>query len=310
MEATTAERLEIHPAWLLWSGYCIGGTAEDYSVEKYYALAWNQLRDPMDLPEYNESHAFPSLKPSIDVFRPPLRSRKQRGWFQIRPRRAVYSHPPPQSPSSTPLIRRSGADVPPELFERILRLIFQNFEDVRSRRQALAKCGQVCRYWAARCRAELSKYLTLGSRQDVLDFCSFKRDPACAFSGYVTGVLVPSLDMSEKPWVHHLTQAWDSPDAKPLSLSLGGPLPRKWKTIRSIHQALPQSLPPHFSHNISQLRISDLCFRMFQDLTHLVGELPHLVELRSEKVVWGSFPAMLPRLAAIFRSLPQRCICS
>ena len=225
MEAANTEQLEIHPAWLFWSGYYIGGTAEDYSVEKYYALSWNQLRDPMDLPNFDTSLAFPNVKPSIDVFRPPCRSRKQRGWYQVKT--WPGSQPPlasyPRYDNLT--TRRSAELIPPERSDRLLQSVCLAFDDDRGRKRAMAKCGQVCRFWAAKCRESLFRTITLRSRQDVFDFCNFKRDPACTFFSHLIRIVIPILDFSEKPWVHNITQVWNESTASALSLSIDGPLP-------------------------------------------------------------------------------------
>ncbi|KAF7790666.1 hypothetical protein EIP86_001622 [Pleurotus ostreatoroseus] len=159
----------------------------------------------------------------------------------------------------------------------------------------MAKCGQVCRFWAAKCRESLFRSVALRSRQDVLDFCNFKRDPACTFFSQIIRLTVPILDISDKPWVHNITQVWNDPTASSLSLSIEGPIPRRWKTLRSMHQAVPQSLPPRFSSNITHLKLTNIRFRSFQDLAHLANELPHLQELNGSKLTWDSFPAMLPR---------------
>ena len=58
-------QLDIEREWWAWRGY-----------PRHW---WDEvdLKDPMDMDGFDNAAAFPSLKPDIDVFRPPLRSRTQ-----------------------------------------------------------------------------------------------------------------------------------------------------------------------------------------------------------------------------------------
>ena len=75
--------LQIVPQWWVWRGYRPFGRIQDDLIDTP-ELRWPTRRDPMDAPEFNEELAFPLLKPSIDIFGIPRRSRRQRGWYQVR----------------------------------------------------------------------------------------------------------------------------------------------------------------------------------------------------------------------------------
>lgn len=61
--------------------------------------------------------------------------------------------------------------------------------------------------------------------------------------------------------------------------------------MRSIHFAVPRSLPSSFSRGIRSLRLCDIHFRRHEDMTSLVSELPDLQRLDCSYVTFGSFPA-------------------
>ena len=57
-----------------------------------------------------------------------------------------------------------------------------------------------------------------------------------------------------------------------------GPFAGGHRTIRSVHFALPRSLPRSLSRGIKSLDLIDITFHKIEDLVHLVCELPDLEE--------------------------------
>lgn len=180
-----------------------------------------------------------------------------------------------------------GAQLPPELFERI----YGSMDDPR---QVMA-CRLVCRYWNRQCQARaLADGISLEySEKRMLDLVRrFKYDPAWQHIPQLVTSLkaIPSYrNKSKAPWLHLLDPRW-----RQGFLAIVGPFPSH-RTIRSIHFTLPRSLPPSMSRKITRLVLKTISFRRFEDTACLVSELPDLEELGFETVVWESLPSVAPR---------------
>ncbi|KAF7799195.1 hypothetical protein EIP86_010426 [Pleurotus ostreatoroseus] len=278
--------LEIPREWRYWRGY-YSRVDEELEIGDKSGDFVSPILASVD--------RFPSVKPDIDIFGIPRHSRKQRGWYIVKP------WPTPSCSRShratTPLAVASALEIPPELFQRIL-----DMADLEGR-HVLSACGQVCRYWEKQCRPIQFKQLCLQSRQDVMELCSFMEDPSSLFTPYLHRVDIAARSPSEPPWIHRFTKVWDR---SPWKLKLEGPLPAGWKTMRSIHQAFPRSLPRHSSRNIDSLYLNNIRFRHLLDLAHLVCELPQLTTLRCLRVTWQALPATIPRQPVIQRNRLRR----
>ena len=76
-------RLDIPEPWRVWLAYRLSGWSRSTSyADNYWINEWS-YHDPVDLVSYDESTAFPAMKPNFDVISVPRRTRKQRGWYQI-----------------------------------------------------------------------------------------------------------------------------------------------------------------------------------------------------------------------------------
>lgn len=114
---------------------------------------------------------------------------------------------------------------------------------------------------------------------------------------------VPYYDKDSKfPWLHRLTQlcdstrsAWMDEDEDLGGIRIIGPFARKFGRIRSVHFALPRSLPRSLSRGIKRLDLHRITLRRFEDLTHLVCELPDLEELDCDCDNLDPPPIELPR---------------
>lgn len=180
-----------------------------------------------------------------------------------------------------------GAQLPPELFERI----YGSMDDLSQVR----KCRLVCRYWDRQCRARaLANGISLEySEKRMLDFVrQFKYDPAWQHIPQLVTALkdIPSYrNKAKAPWLHLL-----DPCLRQGYLAIVGPFPAH-RTIRSIHFTLPRSLPPSASRGITRLVLETVSFRRFEDTTCLVSELPDLEGLGLNKAVWQSLPTAIHR---------------
>lgn len=298
---TSTVALLIYPEWYWWRGF------------PRLSEPWGDIvLAPTDA-DYTEN-AFPSRKPDIDVCGVPRRSRAQRGWYQVSAFASAStststSTSTSMSISKAPSTRKqptrateprartaTPADVPPELFQHILDQL-----DTRGR----ARCGGVCRYWATQCQRALFHCVDVRARGDVRALLGFMDAPTsrvarCVFAVRASAPAASSGD----PWFHHLSPIKDrfrqgdsGVRLGVIELSLSGPLPPSSggpRSLRSIHHALPRSLP-HFSRHIDRLTLTDMHFAKLDDLMHLVWELPDLWLLACTGVAWGAVPAGVPR---------------
>ncbi len=114
---------------------------------------------------------------------------------------------------------------------------------------------------------------------------------------------VPTYNKQSKfPWLHLLTQlcastqsVWTDEDEETGSMTIQGRFAGGHRTIRSVHFALPRSLPRSLSRGIKSLYLVDVDFSRFEDLAHLVCELPGLEELFCQCEDFNSLPIELPR---------------
>lgn len=237
----------------------------------------------MDRKDYDEPAAFPMRKPNFDVFGIPRRTRSQRGWYQVqrhpksRPAQQTCSIVLKTQTSDTPA---TGADIPIELVRLVGKMVSERLSwDEEDDKRTMTTCALVCRYWASQLLPNIFSRVIIRSRQRALELCDFDRSPACWFRRFVKPWVHMKIgSLSELSWAHLLTRY-------KTQLSLTGPL-----TIRSVHQALPRSVPHSFSCGIKWLNLTNIHFLHFSHLIHLVCELPDLHSLHCRKVTWGSFP--------------------
>lgn len=247
--------LEIHYIWWMWRGY------RGY-MKGSYRDAIRPL-NLMDRHDFEEGFTFPMQKPNFDVFGIPRRTRKQRGWYQVQ------RH---SKPSSSPDVSATGVDLPMELVRLVGEMMSQRVGQKDT--YMMVTCALVCRHWASQVLPKILNRVTIHSHKRAFGLWEFDHSPARCFYRCCNSHLLVEIDsLSELSFMHLLSQMRCKFDA----VRLTGPLPRKWKTIRSVHQALPQSLPRFFSTGIKSLELTHIHFQRFSDLAHLVCELPDLV---------------------------------
>lgn len=178
-----------------------------------------------------------------------------------------------------------GAQFPPELFRPLCSWV-----DGKLART----CRRVCRYWERQCRERAFASIDLKrSEKKLLELVRFKYDPAWRHIPSLANKLEDTpayIDESKRPWLHLLDARW-----RREKITIVGPFTGR-PTIRSIHFALPRSLPSSFSRGITSLMLDSVNIRRFEDTIRLVSELPDLERLRFEQVRWEeSLPTELPR---------------
>ena len=264
-------KLEINWEWWIWRGFFPFSRTEQKSIESTeLAVAWSKARDPVEEDETGVRHYFPLLKPSIDVLGVPYRSRKQRGWYQIRP---------PSSPEvsrNDVLPRRlcSGPDLPPELISMIVSALPSSL---------LATCASVCRHWADILQPMLFDHVVLRSRVEVSQLHVFHKSPLSKLSQYTTLVRAEQT-LLDSPFLHRVKRPYNGI----LQVQLQGPLPPTSRTIRSIHSRIPRSLPRTYSSGICHLVLRSMHFQSFTHLVRLIRELPDLTSFEGDMLTWPS----------------------
>lgn len=171
--------------WRPWRG----------DLHDYYNFSTTRRPDPMDRCDYNESSAFPMHKPNFDVFGIPRRTRKQRGWYQVRhhpkarPERHICILPTPPAPSAV-----TGADLPIELVRLIGKMmtgITALQWDKDDDKRTMMACALVCRYWASQFLPKIFRKILIISRQRALALWEFDRSPKCWFHRFAKPRVTP-----------------------------------------------------------------------------------------------------------------------
>lgn len=185
----------------------------------------------------------------------------------------LHSQP---TPSYTNPTRHGGTDLPPELFRYICQGAGGRSTSFRL----------VCKYWEQQCRPFVFAEITVQrSPQRVLDLMDLIKDPACRILPHVKtiGWIPFYTTMSEFPFLHLLGQT----SIPSRVVTVEGPFRKGHRTMRSIHFAVPRTLPSCFSRGITSLDLTHIHFQRPEDLMSLVSELPDLEEVSCGRM-WGN----------------------
>ncbi|KAJ3555685.1 hypothetical protein NM688_g2437 [Phlebia brevispora] len=216
----------------------------------------------------------------------PAMVRRQRGWYQRK------RWPPTKE---TEVVRwtgaATGADVPQELFDKILSHL--NVEEyigkVKASKRELGQICLVCRRWIRLIRPMIFKKLELRNRDDAVTLLRFLRCPTSVISGYIKRLYLKlSLDSYPyAPWIHTVCSVIHPRLAKKprLELRIAGPLPSN-KVMKGVHEMLPRSYPC-FSSDLRALSLSNIQFKSFGHLMNTIGEMPALERVQLKKVTWN-----------------------
>ncbi len=211
---------------------------------------------------------------------------------------------PTSSSILTSAMTVTGADVPEDLFGRILDFldieIIPPYLAVASpngthkfRMNELTNCTLTCRYWARRCQPRIFEHIHLQFKADLDQLLALLESPLTRISNYVKHLYLNQKTSDPMPWIHLVPLRL----VPKLSLSPTIKLifqggwresdTKRFGHLRSVHYMLP-SARPEFSSHISHLELCKLQFRCFEDIYHLVGELPSLRTLECWEVKWSS----------------------
>ena len=295
-------------AWSIWRGCQWWGPEldPDCSIEDYLkwllrptgngGLSIERIDDPMDEETYNDATAFPLQKPNTNVFPPPPRTRKQRGWYQIS--RPVPREQTIQAQCSGKNDQSSSHELPHELLHQIAG------QSCYANTYAL-----VCKDWARVMQKKLFSRISLRTARDYNQIFQFICSPSSDILRCICWSrwsLKPSL--YSPPFIHKLSRLLmrlerscgrvaDVGPPPEMWIEFTGPIPRSVGLLSSIHFGLPRRLPPSCSPYVTELTLSNIAFKSFVQLAQLVYELPSLTELVGRHVTW---PHASPTQAAGF----------
>ena len=203
------------------------------------------------------------------------------------------------------------ANLPEELFEKILDVyMFDNViarQDgfVHTTKNDLGKLALVNRYFADICQSKIFHTLTLRSRADIHELLQLIETPGSHIADYISWLELPPQSYgSSDPWIHlfYLISRKLYSQSVPLTITIQAKRTspqekqrQKPVRIRSIHPALPRSVPAIFSNSIEILILEDVHFAVFTDFIHLVQELRRLKTLKCTAVTWTGEPLSFPR---------------
>ncbi|KAJ3555686.1 hypothetical protein NM688_g2440 [Phlebia brevispora] len=185
----------------------------------------------------------------------------------------------------------TGADVPQELFDNVLKYIrlWDLDHKLQTSKRELGQISLVCRRWAKHIRPMIFAQIKLRTRDDAHTLLRFLRCPASVMSGYIHELDL-KLSVSSYPylpWVHAVCSvilprlATTHPR---MLLTVQGPLPHG-KVMKGIHDMLPRSYP-YFSSGLQELSLANSRFKSFAHLMRMVSDMPALENVDLTKVTW------------------------
>ncbi len=219
----------------------------------------------------------------------------------------------------TPLRTVTGANIPDDLFERILDFLDKEIDSAMSfnegwkkkEKHELGRCSLTCRYWATRCQPRIFEHIRLRSKEHLDQLLSILESPLSCISGYIKHLYLNQNTSNSEPWIHLVPLRLVPKLSLSPTISLlfkGGwenSHTKRFGYLRSVHYMLPGA-HLEFSSYISHLKLYKLQFRRFEDLAHLVGELRSLQRLECWRVKWSSpvpeiyvIPVCPPSLARV-----------
>lgn len=176
----------------------------------------------------------------------------------------------------------TAADIPEELFDRILGILAWDTaisvyrpEAIAQGKQHLSLCSLVCRFWASRCRPYLFERLGLRSLEDA----QFLLSLSPTIKRHIVSL---SLEETEpcQPWTHIVYRAVARGNFSPMiivSHTLDGACtPTSVQTLRSLQPSLPQRMPVMLQDQI-RYHVKNYRLQTFTDIVLLVLKLSTLV---------------------------------
>lgn len=192
----------------------------------------------------------------------------------------------------------NAQDLPEELIARIAQLLSgqrpQTWDRDRhacpplklSKRQ-LGSCALTCRFWAKILRPEIFRRLVLRTAEDGRLFREFIESPASPDLdiAQLVGYIRIECDLSQQPWVHMVFMSGSKlVSIDEIHLSVSYPSGASPPPIRSIHHALPRTLPLWPPH-VQTLHLHGLSFADFSSINRFIRSIDrHRADITLEDI--------------------------
>lgn len=247
-------------------------------------------RDPLDEQDFDEAASFPSFKPDRDLFGPPRRCRKQRGWYYVKrwpPAAHTIDNVPQEAEYAT------GADIPQELFNDIVASYL-----TIPRIRGVGTLRLVCRHWERLCTNKHFYEITLTTLEDVnTGLAALSNRRAWGWPAYPVWYLHLRLNVAENSCVGiHTVHTKLVPElafSPEVTLQIHGPIPAGQR-LTSVYQTSPRrSL--WYPLWIRRLTLIDLHFVKLDNLIRILRELPILRTVKGSRITWDAEPEVYPR---------------
>lgn len=225
--------------------------------------------------------SFPTLKPDIDLYGVPPRSRKQRGWHHVHRPHCTLCFPTSSTTCSPTAISASAAlRLPSEIIHQI----------VETKGLVRTQVALVCKHWAHVCLG-VDWTAELHGRAHVMKLRTLAASPGCYLRGAIQNVTSSVMYPREEddPWLHLLSatrKILPNCVSGKDTVEIDGPLGKGLSTMRSIHAYLPRQLPSLCSDTIRSLTLREVHFRRLGDLAHTLEELRSLQRFSGLMLTW------------------------
>jgi hypothetical protein len=167
----------------------------------------------------------------------------------------------------------TAADIPPELFDRMLNYLvwdavwvslYPSSDERKKKKRILGRCSLTCRYWASRCRIQIFDILTIRSLVDVQSLLGFTP----IIRSYIKDLFLEETEPCI-PWTH-LVYMRIRDGVLPQRISVthmldGACTSTSVQRLRSLHQSLPKQLPALFIWSHHSIYISNYRLKTFSD---------------------------------------------
>jgi hypothetical protein len=208
-----------------------------------------------------------------------------------------------------------AADIPPELFDRMLNYLtwdatlvaaYHLSDERKEKKRILGRCSLTCRYWASRCRIQIFNILTIRSLVDLQSLLGFTP----IVRSYIEHLFLEETEPCI-PWTHHVYMRIRDgvfPQHMFVTHTLDGACtPTSVQRLRSLHQSLPRQ-PPVFIWDNHTVCVSNYRLETFSDdIAQLVRRFraQSYWELKFTNVSWIKEPDTLPTVL----QMKKRAMC-
>lgn len=190
----------------------------------------------------------------------------------------------------------TGADIPPELFIRIIRSLqmteYSSQKEYNGFFGAVQRCTLVCLYWAQHCRRMSWPHLTINInsqlraeefRRYCLSTSTSRLEPITELARSVD--VFHQFQADSRPWLHLLFLS--AKRTQLAKLKIRGPAPSTLSPalLRTPYWGIPRSIPRTIAE-CNTFTLINMSFSSLDDVISFAGHFVHAEEIRFVKVEW------------------------